>query len=243
LLLFSSCLFTTQSFNRGKLLKPGSSSFAFGYGQSPSVKEYYLYDSRTGTDYQILKNEGMSSYGIHYRLGVLDKLPFGQGMEIGWIAQGPIALYKGVAASLELSSRLGIPPLVTNNGVLYHNVSLGWNIGQWIDNTWFTEYAAGFEFEHLTPYIGIRAMIASTDLMGQDKDPVTYEDDEFGLGKFRKSDRSFKMRLNAGIALHMGDIPLFPEFIIPEASFIFPEYDALTSFGTTFSVGLQWEFK
>lgn len=253
-LLFCGCLFTTQSFNRGKLLPPGVSDVAFGFGLCPAVTESRTWQAETtyyaggGISYGYgdkvtYRKEYIRTFALQYRLGVLEKYPFGKGFEVGWMVQAPVALYKGSVASLELNGRFGLKPVVTPDGVFYHNLSAGWDIGQWVDNSWFLEYAAGFEHGRFTPYAGFRAILAGTDYIGREGDPLDFDEEEFGLGRFKPSKRSFMARVTAGTAISLGEIPVLPEYIIPEVSLIFPGYDSLHSVGPSFSVGFQWEFK
>ncbi len=247
--LLCGCLFTTQSFNRGKLLQPGVSRFGGGVGVTPISEEnfgpvtmrdtFYTWTSYKSTGWE---RKNIRSFSVQYRLGVLEKRPFGNGLEIGWMVQAPVAIYSGYAAVLELDSRFGFNPWVTESGVMYHNVSLGWDIGQWVDNTWFAEYAVGYEHGPITPYFNIRAIAGGTDFFGHSRDPIA-SDSVGGLGRFDSSKRVFKGRATAGIALATGEIPFVPDYIIPEMNAVFPDYDTLRNVGMSFSLGFQWEFK
>ena len=181
---------------------------------------------------------------LDYRLGILRKLPFGQGLEIGFHLEGPVQFeptgswaqsgeYLGPAA-LELDSRFGFKDFSLGKGILHHNMALGWTIGAWIDNGWYAEYAAGWEYKWLTPYVDVRAELVATDPTSDDSLTESYT-------PFKYEKRSWTTRTAVGVAIRVPHIFfLLPAYISPELSFIYPNYSGISHYGITYHIGLRW---
>jgi hypothetical protein len=243
---FTGCNFTSQSYNYGKLLDPGATLLSIGAG----VRQFYkvkwadtILDNtpayaKDTTVYNSL------SWCLDYRLGILRKLPFGQGLEIGFHLEGPVqynptdsiaknGLYLGPMA-LELDCRVGMKDFTLGKGIFHHNVGLGWTVGEWIDNGWYAEYAAGWEYNWLTPYVDFRAEWAATDPTSVDSLTESYT-------PFKYERRYWTTRTAAGVAIRLPHIIfLLPDFISPELSVIYPHYSGISHYGITYHIGLRW---
>jgi hypothetical protein len=237
------CFFTTQSFNSGKILVPGVTRFGAGFGRRSFVFREWDYDYYTGYGSYHYEEQTYMTYNLNYRLGVLKKYPFGGGLELGWMFEAPVALERSGAASLECDSRFGFKAFRLGKGVFHHNMAAGWLIGQWVDNSWYLEYAAGYEIKTTILYAGYRGILAGTDFISKDGDPFEYVDDGLGFGRFRPSSRSWNNRMILGLRWYTGEVLFIPDYFIPEISVIFPEYHIEKDFAVNFSLGMQWEFK
>ena len=242
--LFSGgCNFTTQSYNTGKLLNPGETLTSIGVGK----REYYSIESPQLFYSSNSSLDTIKSYDFSlcwdYRLGVLRTLPFGRGVEIGFHLEGPtqfnpdsnnisLGAFKG-AAILEFDSRFGFKDICLGRGIFHHSIGLGWGVGAWIDNGWFTEYAAGWEYKWITPYANFRAELLPTDPTQADSLTESYT-------PFKYEKRSWTTRTAAGISMHVPHWWISPEFIVPEITVIYPHYSAISHYGITYHVGFRW---
>ena len=256
LLLFSeSCNFTTQSYNTGKLLNPGETLVSVGIGKREfysiktnySVVSYHPYSDSTPfsvpdsiiSRFDTTRNQGYS-FCLDYRLGVLRTLPFGKGVEIGFHAEGPYQMdtrYENAAnigpAILEFDGRFGFKEKPIGKGLLHHNLGLGWTIGPWIDNGWYAEYAAGWEYKWLIPYANFRAELLSTKI--SDFDSLT---ESYSPYQFEK--RSWTTRTALGISMHVPHWWISPDFLVPEITVIYPHYSAVSHYGVTYHIAMRW---
>jgi hypothetical protein len=252
-LLQTGCFFTSQSYNHGKLLNPGESLFSYGTG----IKSF------TSMKEQSIDSAGISIYSndstiykwvtlcIDYRLGFLEKYPFGKGIELGFHIEEMLRSYKekydwgysneerkqmdGYPPIVEVSARLGIKDITAKRSIYHHNIGLGWIIGLWIDNGWLIEYACGFEFEKTIPYLSIRGFLSPTNSF--DSKRASFIESN----SYWKHDRKANIRTTCGISLKLPErIPVIPDFISPECSLIFPNNSIGNRTGYSFSIGLRW---
>ena len=261
------CNFTTQSYNTGKLLNPGETLAGIGVGK----REYYsikrrdtLKNNSQSFSYDTVRSKDLSLC-LDYRLGVLRTCPLGKGIEIGFHLEGPnqfnpdttvssVGEFKGPAV-LEFDSRFGLNDLCLGKGLYHHNFSLGWTIGSWIDNGWFVEYAAGWEYKWLIPYTNIRAELLPTDPSGDDSLTESYT-------PFKYEKRSWTTRTATGVSIRLPHtfsvrfpyiiflpLPRFivihlphiiPDFLCPEISVIYPHYSAISHYGITYHIAFRW---
>lgn len=241
------CNFTSQSYNFGKLLDPGSSLVTVGAGGRQFYRVHW-HDTAVQNATVTLKDTTVfQNYSLcfDYRLGILKKIPFGQGLEIGFHLEGPVQYsptdsigkltgeYLGPAA-LELDCRMGIKDFSLGKGIFHHNAGVGWTVGQWIDNGWYAEYAAGWEYKWLIPYIDFRAELLATDPTSVDSLTESYT-------PFEHEKRSWTTRTAIGVAIRVPHIFfLLPAYISPELSFVCPHYSGISPYGITYHIGLRW---
>jgi hypothetical protein len=259
------CFFTTQSLNCGKLLQPGSSRLDLGVGPRTFIDRWQEYRSQQELDsiltrypqYQYVwelpeslqytyrdTRVAMKAWSLGYRLGIMANYPLGKGLEIGWKVEGPVSLDSGgVAVSMEFDARAGFKSLVLGRGLLHQNIGAGWLIGQWVDNSWYGEYAVGWEYKRLILYANYRGILSGTNFLSSPNGPMEYANDGFGLGRFRPSRRSWNNRVCLGSRWHLGDWIIIPNDVTLEAASLFPHYQASGGFPVLLSLGLQWEFK
>jgi hypothetical protein len=243
LLLITHCNFTTQSYNMGKLLNPGESMSTLAMGGQPwyTVRDslHLVYDSNNVTRYvesrkKIRESANQElSYCFDYRLGILDKYPFGKGLEFGFHIEAPVPSEGGGSLLLECDLRSGLPPAVLNNAVFHHNIGLGWTVGMWVDNGWYAEYAAGLEYKYLLPYTNIRLLYTPTDITG---DMDIFGDNNF----FKKHSQYWNIRQSLGCAVKIPRLPVLPDYIVPEVVFAYPNYNRFQHVGVTYHIGLRW---
>ncbi len=248
------CNFTSQSYNCGKLLDPGASRITIGVGE----RQFYTVQWRDSMVQNAVAhpNDTTVYQGLSvcwdYRLGILRKLPFGQGLEIGFHLEGPVQFnptesngqlgdYVGLAI-IDLDARCGFADAVLGDGIFHHNAGVGWTIGAWIDNGWYGEYAAGWEYKWLTPYVDVRAELLATDPMSEDSLTESYT-------PFKYEKRSWTTRTAVGLNFRF---PVFfphwpkcivffiPNCISPEVSVVYPNYSAIRHYGITYHIGLGW---
>jgi hypothetical protein len=248
IVLFDKCNFTSQSYNTGKLLNPGETMVSLGVGK----REFYSITSKdtliakvneppervslVGTNDTIRKQ--LYSVSLDYRLGVLRKLPFGKGLEIGFHLEGPYQINTNHTinlgpALLEFDGRFGFIDMPLGKGLLHHNIGLGWTIGPWIDNGWYAEYAIGWEYAWIIPYADFRAEWLSTNI--SDSDSLTNSYNPYTFEK-----RSWTTRTALGISMRLPHWWFLPDFVVPEISVIGPHYSAVSHFGLAYHVALRW---
>jgi hypothetical protein len=240
--LLAGCNFTTQSYNHGKLLNPGETLAGIGVGK----REYYRINDRVDsvkrTDtVRFSKN----SYCLDYRLGVLRTRPLGRGLEIGFHLEGPgqlnpserarknTALWGGIMI-LDFDARLGLKDIAMGRGLFHHNIGLGWRVGAWIDNGWFAEYAAGWEYGRLLPYANVRAELMPTDPAGMDS---LFE----SRTPFKYHNQLWTARAAMGVSVRLPHwFFLEPDYLTPEVTVVCPHFSAVSRCGFTYHVGLRW---
>jgi hypothetical protein len=244
LFLFAAhCNFTTQSYNMGKLLNPGESMTSVGVGGQPwyTVRDsstIVLYDSGSGPYYvdrrmKLRKQSGQDlSFSYDYRLGVLDNYPLGKGLEFGFHLEAPTPSEGGGSVLLDIDLRGGLPPAVLRSAVFNHSIGLGWNVGMWVDNGWYAEYAAGLEYNHAVLYSNIRILYTATD-MTDVNDLIT--NDVLGTHK-----QFWNVRQCLGLALKLPRLPVVPDYIVPEVTLAYPNYNRSRPVGFTYHIGLRW---
>ncbi len=241
-----SCFLTSQSFNHGKLLNPGEGLVTYGYGNSYGHKiSREQYDqSYFDPDYDLyLETDSVDitfrTHSFDYRLGFLSKYPFGKGAEIGLHSEITMfrdkegALHSTHPPILEFSLRCGFPELQFLGGLYHHNIDLGWVVGSWVDNGWFGGYAAGVEYTRLIPYAGAWMALSATD--PSEGDPF---DDESSF--FKDHDRTWHLKLCAGVSVKVKRIPVFPDYVSPEITIIQPLSSDEKRTGFTWQIGLRW---
>jgi hypothetical protein len=235
----SGCLVATQSLNHGKLLNPGERLITTGYGWKHSAKYFstYHHDSTANIDIIDSTRMGWLNFIFDYRIGILRKYPFGRGLEIGYhleYAQRK-EREKIVPFSpplLEIDTRFGLPDFTLHKSIFHHNVNAGWDVGQWVDNGWFLGYAAGWEFNMTIPYISLRYFSTATDLINRG---------DLSENTFTKHEKTRGVRLCGGISLKMpANHNFIPEYITPEVSLIFPNFNKTQPIGFSFTLGIRW---
>ncbi len=259
-LILTSCYYTSQSYNHGKLLDPGDVIFTGGVGLSPQkVKvesEQYIYeeyyDEYYDTSYEILTYKELPptyetkmcrSFGLNFQLGVHDKLPFGGGIEVGLMFEasyfvtednyGERTLSSNILPALDFNARLGFRDKVLSRSLYQHNLELGWITGMWLDNGWFLGYSGGWEFDKIIPYLGIRAIILPTNLVEHKE---WMGSDNF----FKKHDQKFNVRGSAGISFKLKRVRVLPDYITPEITVTGPHGAPFSPVSTNFHVGFRW---
>jgi hypothetical protein len=244
-LIVAQCNFTTQSYNMGKLLNPGESMATLAVGGQPwySVRDssVAIY-SDTGRDAtylgqnfsKIRKYSGQEfSYCFDYRLGILDKYPLGKGLEFGFHFEAPAPSESGGGGLLlDIDLRSGLPPSVIQNAVFHHNIGLGWTVGLWVDNGVYAEYAAGLEYKYFIPYTNLRLLCTATDISGN-------------MGGvwpnfFNNHAQFWNIRQCLGCAIKIPRLPVLPDYVVPEVTLGYPNYNRSQHVGFTYHIGLRW---
>ncbi len=253
LAFFSTGCFTTQSFNHGKLADPGDAIFTLAAGSFHRDAHVYKdegWNDSTGeyVDYYDTTAFNWLSISLGYRLGVHEKYPFGGGLEIGIMTEGSFFFVKkwddkqrdstyspssDKPLAIEFDVRMGFPSKLLSKCIYNHNVCLGWDLGLWVDNGWFIEYAGGWEFEKIIPYTSMRFFITATDISKTKYDPG---DKKF----FNEHNRSYNIRNVVGCSLRLKKIPVIPDIIAPEVSVIYPDFSFANKVGFTYHLGFRW---
>ena len=143
-----------------------------------------------------------------------------------------LGLFKGPAV-LEFDSRFGFNDFCVGKGLLHHNIALGWGIGEWIDNGWFAEYAAGWEYKWILPYANVRVELLPTDPTQEDSLTESYT-------PFKYEKRSWTTRTALGISMCLPHWGIMPDFVVPEITAIYPHYSAISHYGITYHIGFRW---
>jgi hypothetical protein len=256
LILFAKCNFTSQSYNTGKLLNPGETLVSVGIGKREiysiarrdSIIRYHLYSDSMPfpvidsfmSKYDTSRQQ-TTTFCLDYRLGVLRTYPFGKGLEIGFHLEGPFQYnpgsnfsfgYRGLVL-LEFDGRFGFKDMAFGKGLIHHNLGLGWTIGEWIDNGWFAEYAAGWEYKWMIPYVNFRAELLATD-------PSVNDSLTESFTPYQYQKRSWTTRTAIGFSAKIPHWWLTPDFIVPEITVVYPHYSAIAHYGITYHIAFRW---
>ncbi len=236
--LFSGCNFASQSYNFGTLLAPGETATVLGAGRRPfyTITKSQADDGTAQTSsvsIDTATNERFV-YGGQLRIGVFPALPFGGGLNLGLAVEYPGQLAEDAGLPVvECDVLMGLPARPASRFTYYHNITLGWTIGSWIDNGWFTEYAGSFDTKHIIPYYNARVLLVSTSVLS---DSTDFTDKNL----LKEHDLSVTARLCAGVAVKLPTVPVLPDFIVPEAALFFPRYSPVTPIGITYHIGFRW---
>ncbi len=250
LFFLTSCYYSAHSYNHGKLLDPGNSMFTFGVGgtsqsivNEDAYTSYEYFESVDGVDVTADSNLTSTiwrSLALNYQLGVHDKYPFGGGIEIGILFEGQYyrsnadgGVRSDILPSLDFNTRLGFKDVVTEKSIFQHNIELGWTTGMWLDNGFFVGYAAGWEFEWMIPYCGVRAVLMPTNLL---KNEYLPGEDEF----WAYSNRKFNLRLAMGVSLKFTKRKFIPDYITPEFTLTGPNGSPHERVNGHFHLGFRW---
>jgi len=264
----SGCLYTTHHFNTGALLLPGETTNSLGFGTQAfvelkcsdvdmrasgnaygtvqhdkngkvsclvqSIREMdtlYRYDSTWIPVHE--KRNTVPNFSFGRRIGVREAWGPFTGVDLGWRIEAPTGPF-----SAEFDARFGLPIPEKLNG-FKHSLSLGWDIGAYVDNSWFGEYAVSYALPWLRPFGQFRATYLATqppDLEAGVDDlrltPYRRWVGQFGLGS------DFQTRGSGIIPKHI--LPLFL-ITTPGLPFIVePFHPPEKHFAVNFVLGMSW---
>ena len=242
LLTINSCYYTAQSYNNGKLLDPGFSKFTFGAGRAiqkvkTAAYNYGYYDDSTTSEISTsYETKLWHSIALNYQLGVLDKYPFGGGLEIGIQLEGSYyKSYSGfrsdILPAIDFNVRLGCKDFASDKFLYQHNIEAGWTTGMFVDNGAFLGYAGGWEFPNVIPYFGVRAILMPTNILNSN-----FENDQF----FSYHNQKFNIRTTIGISIKLPKLKVLPDIITPELSVTGPNGYYTQKFSPNFHIGFSW---
>jgi hypothetical protein len=259
--LFSGCLYTTHHFNSGRLLEPGQTAVTFGYGKAQiydlacADREAYVYSDSTGEHCQryyggneftgpadsmakarpILEETSIPKGSFAYRLGVRGAWGPFTGVEMGWKLEAPTN-----PISAEFDFKFGLP--VPHALPFRHSLSAGWIVGNWSDNSWFSEYAVNGPFGESCLYGNYRVTYLATQ----------YQDLEYAFEKWHFiSNQKFIHQVATGFYWKLPDVVLLPDFLSPQVIATFPVVPAfakiphayLSDYAWGINLGIGWDFK
>jgi hypothetical protein len=234
--LLTGCLYSTAHFNAGRVLEPGRTSLTLGGGGSKTLsfgcefsREYNGYDYSDSTGSHCVEFENRidsngvnafvqdttpakklwhpgTKYSLDYRLGILGKWGPFPGADIGLHFEAPTNPATG-----EFDFRLGLP--VPGKRPWHHSLSAGWGIGVWADNSYFLEYALSRSWGENALFANYRA----THLATQFADLVDAETDR----RFAIHPRLIH-QASLGFDWELPEIPVIPDFIVPQAILTYP---------------------
>ena len=251
-LMFGGCNFATHSFNNGKLLEPGETMTTISVGARSGYKinggdtsffgSYYidsLHSYHWIPENTIITKKDTSfssnlSIAFDWRLGVLSTRPFGKGLEVGFLIEAPVQFFRTVEylPLLQFDGRFGLPAIPTPKYTYNQDFAIGWILGQWVDNSWFIEYAGGFEYRSATPYFNARITRVATD--------VNAANASFGDTAFLTIKKNtWNFRACAGVSLKLPHRPILPDYIVPEVALFFPS-PTFRIPGISGHIGMRW---
>jgi hypothetical protein len=263
-LLLSSCYYTAQSYNNGKTLNPGDAEFSFGYGGSRhdinfTNTEYYNNENNIWVEDSSHYNGGyylatttysdnfFRNFAFQMNLGILDKYPFGGGMEIGLHLEAQYSRYQdydelygsskrpfsNTIPAIDFSGKFGFKDIVLSNSQIVHNVDLGWTTGMWLDNGFFFGYALGVEFLRIIPYLNVRGIIMPTNILESES---FVDEDDF----FQYHDQKWNIRTAIGATVKIPELIIIPDEFTPELTITGPNGFPGEKVSINFHIGLTW---
>lgn len=245
-LALTGCLSSTlQHTNTGKVLTPGVTESRYGL----ATNRVYNCDDYNEDTKKCERTSGIDFYqpAISWRLGVREKWGPLTGVDIGWAIEFP--------GTLEFDSRFGLP---TNSNDWQHNMAVGWGIGNWADNTWYSEYAVSINTvnfgktdwdssAHLTLWANYRLSWMATLLLDLEMNDLENDEDPSVF----KSDKRFLNQWSTGIRLGP-----FKNYFLPSVfefgyhiysptymltgSYLKDSQKPLPNYGSAFSIGFTW---
>lgn len=216
------CHVGSQSFQHGRVLDPAERMLGIGVGKRtfcdvPKADPDRLDNDHDSTISPITTPDSLffagQGYSAHYRLGVLEKYPFGYGMEMRIHLEYPAQLARlhGLPY-FECLANMGLRPVgsLTNN--MFHSLGIGAGAGMWVDNSWIVEYALGLEKGFMGPYVNIRGVLTGTDL--SDRDLSIHN-----RSLLQEHNQNGFVRIAGGMMLGLPKLPLLPSHVCPEFTF------------------------
>jgi hypothetical protein len=248
--LASNCLISSHSFNCGTLLDPGETAVGLGCGISGyknifpnistgSTRTQQGYDSLIFSDTAFDTVSGQTiTASVDYRLGILQKLPLGRGLEFGFHIEEPIVT-NGVAIQalepiLEMGVIAGIPDRPCGSWLVHQNIGTGFQVGLWVDNGWFLEHAISAEQGRFTPYLVNRIELTATT--PRSNEPTESAEDNF----FSAHDRKLLYRGTFGLKTILPKLRILPDGVFTECTLVAPNPTRLQPVQVHGSLGFQW---
>jgi hypothetical protein len=116
---------------------------------------------------------------------------------------------------MEFDMRLALP--AANSKTIHHSLSGGWGIGMWADNTLFAEYAVSGRIRRSALFLNLRATYLATQFFkvfsGNIDQPFIHN-------------RRFIYQAGMGFSWRLPDIPILPDFIVPQLIATWPQIPA-----------------
>lgn len=155
-------------------------------------------------------NSNLAKGSFNYRFGVAEKLGPFPGVDLGWHLEIPTN-----PGTMEFDARLAFP--AGKNEYIHHSLSGGWGIGMWADNTLFAEYAVSGKIRRSSLFLNIRTTYLATQFF-----KVFSED----IDKPFTHNQRLIYQAGAGFSYILPDIPVLPDFIIPQLIATWPQIPA-----------------
>jgi hypothetical protein len=258
------CLYTTHHFNTGRILEPGETSVALGYGKAHFLEEgcpdnYYQYqdsqDSAGRPDIcRLYENDfytgapqapSRADTVVPIQIKEITTPKFSLGYRLGVRKQwGPLtgielgwtmeAPTNPVTVEFDLKAGLPLPGAWK---AAAHSVTGGWGIGMWSDNTWFLEYAASWVGGKHTLYGNYRW----SNLATQPQDLESSFDDWKFIHRRRLINQA-----SAGWIYRLPEMVILPDYIGPQGTVTTPMLlglsDASPATDRAFDFNINWVF-
>jgi hypothetical protein len=174
-----------------------------------------------------LTASNLMSLSLGWRLGVRNAWGPFTGVDLGWRLEAPTG-----PVTLEFDARFGLP-MPESQKVVHHNLSLGWGLGMWADNSLFGEYAVGWGNGTLRPFGSTRITYLATQPsdLGGNPDFTQFE-----------SYRRWVGQLFVGCEWYLPKAMLLPGRLMPTVSVAWPALPFVVESGHVEAHGLDWRF-
>lgn len=203
-LFFSGCFTNRHHLNRGKILAPGRSenTWALSTHKFYNCPETYAKgdktfckDSEDNSGYFLEPEEGFYlALSRGFRLGIIDTFWVFKGIDFGYQVEIP--------HTTEFDVRLGLPWASES---WHHALSLGWAWGLMLDNSYFGEYAIGWQKNSLELFSNMRVTRRATLA----RDLENSGDDEQSSFDFSQND--WFVEFGGGVSIAAPEIFILPD--------------------------------
>lgn len=234
-LFLSHCLYTSHSYNTGRILKQGLSSTTLGYGKQTLLslecdgigENGESWGSLVREDDKVhcrsivgnqpgdttyfnprVKKQKIPDWSFGYSLGIRDKWGPFPGLEMGFLLEVPT-----LPISAEFYLRLGLPHPKWKG--FKHGAALGYIMGAWADNSQYLEYAISRDIGNHLAYTNFRTTYMASQI------PDIYsgnKNSEFKLNKNRR----LLLQNTFGFMWNIPPIIMFPDFVTPQINVTYP---------------------